>query len=911
MSRARHLWNAFLDACSDLAEVVATLEGNDTSDIESTEIDPAQSVSSSAPQLSAKQSCGSDSEHPKATASIESQKSNATPHANKTDSNFEEINYSDDTGIESTEQPSTSRVFQGLGGQGRKFQAEEPKIRAELMRQVGDLQRQIRDLELEKVRMSEENSRATQKQKDLLQEAETRLESQKVAAEQATAAAEGRFREEILNAQLEANLMQTRIRQKDSEIGRLNDLAEEACEAKVVAIQEKTERYHAKVQADEQIERLRAQNRTLRSQRDHAESKVSVAEGRAKGLEDLLKVTEKSVERWKTAYKNSQEDARDKLLSAYTFLTPESSEENRKTFMTAPTEAGSTMAVELLREKEELDHKNRQLTAKIEELDLALEEEKRSQKARENDIRRQCGKEKEEALAKAREDIATSQQATMEQDIRRECQLEMEKLLSDEREHIRVQWTSWASSLRVRFAGNLKARTTEELKKHGRKASAERKSRSKVNKRQAKCVIRQAVSAAVEVERALIKKELRSQFQTELSNYKTRSETEHAKAQTQPSGSQNDAGSTSQITALQQEIYKRDREIESEKQKTKQAHDEKRQSEADHRHVREENERLSRRVMAYESQESLASQSTSEPRIALMAQDSVRASKLMAEVATMGLDEFHLEQLNELLSANKLISDLRSTIEEDHWLDREAFQDRITRLMLRSNGFDALDPRERPALHAQLEEAYRTVVSLSEIMKPEAGDGVKEDLLERIYRDKVKGKGKGKGKGKQGASFSAASGAAASVPSSASSNGAQNATPSSAQGYGNNTAIISGLNNNNDQQHTRVSNTTAPPPPPTTTTQHAPNVPHSSSSSSSLSTPNPNATQQQSQDDGPEDIDSATAHALLDLDLTDSGTAEPFDLDSIDWTDPTWRNLDVEAESFTGQISSIESGKTA
>ena len=870
MSLARHLWNAFLDASYDFAEVIASLEGNDVSDVESMETDPDQPITSAAPQPSAKQGYASDSEHPKATASIETQVSNSTPQSKRSDTNVEELNTSDDTEVKSSDhikpstwsderqhdssaalikkpsqKLSTFRVNQDLTGQNRKLQA------------------QIRELESEKVRMSDENSRATQEQKNRLQEAETRLEEQKLAAEKAATAAEAELRDASLTAQVEADTLQMRIRQQDSKIERL----EEACEAKRMLIREKNDLYYAKVEADEDVERLQAENQTLESQRDMAESKVSGANGRAKGLEDLLKVTEKSVDRWKTAYENAQEDARDKILSAYAVETPGASEENQQTFMTASTEVDTTNAVELLREKREIEQKNRQLTAKVEELTFALEEEKRSQEARENDIRRQCSKEKEAALAKARDDTVTSQQATTEQDIRRECQLEMEKALTDERENIRVQWKAWALSLKGQFAVNLKARTKEELKKSCRKASTERKMRSKVNKRQAKCVVRQAVSRAVAVERSLIQKQLRSQFQTELSNYKTKSEIEHAKARTQ-SESQNGAGSSSQ-SSLHQEIYKRDQEIESEKEKTKKAHDDLRQSEADHKNVREENERLSRKVMAYESQESLARQSKSDPQIALTAQDLIRASKLLAEIAAMGLDEFHLEQLNELLSANKMIADLRSTIEEDQWLDQEAFQDRVSRLMLRSDGFDKLDPRERPTLHAQLEEAYKTVGSLSEILKSESGDGMKMELLDRIYGDM------GKGKGKQGALLDPG---AVSAPS-FTSNGGQITTPS-AQTDGSNQAI-SGLNN---YQQPGLNNALAP------TTTHTPNVLPSST------TPNTNATLSQ---DGPEDIDSATAHALQDFDQMNEGAVEAFDLSSINWNDPAFLNLDVTAKSFS------------
>ena len=894
MSLVRHLWNAFLDASYEFAEVVASLEGNDISDVESTETIIVQPVSSPAPKSSTKKVYRSDSDHPEVTASIELQNSNATPNSKVTDTDIEEVNTGDDTEMKSTDDtklPTLENERQHDSSAALVKEASQKlsafRLNQALSVQNRKLQAQIRELESEKVRMSDENSRTTREQTKNLQEAEKRLEDQKLAAEKAAAAAERKLRdaqaqsrEELSTAQVEADTLQTRIRQKDSEIKRLKDLDEEACEAKGIAIKEKNELYDAKLEADGQVERLQTESRTLKSERDKAESKISEAKGRAKGLEDLLKVTEKSAERWQKAYNEAQEVARDKVLSAYAIVTPGNPEENQQNSTTASTEMGSTMAVELLREKGEIDQKNRQLTAKVEEMTSALKEERRSQKAREDDIRRQCSKEKEEAPAEARDEVATGQQATMEQDIRRQCQLEMEKTLSDEREHIRVQWTSWALSLKGQFAVNLKARTNEELKKYRRKASAERKMRSKVNKRQAKCVVRQAVSGAVEVERSLIEKQLRSQFQTELSDYKTKSENERAEAQTQ-SESQNGSGSTSQIS-LHQQMYKRGQEIESEKEKTRKAYDDLRQFEADHKHVREENQRLSQKVMAYESQESMARQSASGPQIALTAQDLVRASKLLAEVAVMGLDKFHLEQLNELLSANKVIADLRSTIEGGQWLDHEAFQGRVTRLMLRSNGFDELDPRQRPTLHAQLEEAYRTVVSLSEILEPESGDSMKKDLLERIYRDSVKGKGKEK----QGTVLDPD---AASGPSFAS-NGGQIAA-SSVQADGSNSAI-SGLN---DDQQTGLSTAIAPP------TSNPPNV-HSSST-----TANPIATLSQ---DAPEDIDSATAHALQSLDPANSDPLQSFDLDAIDWSDPAMFNLDITADSFTNQIANIANGDT-
>ena len=742
-------------------------------------------------------------------------------------------------------------------------------------------ERKLRDAQ---AHFGEELSTA-QVEADTLQ---TRLEDQKVAAKKAAAAAERNLRdaqahsgEELLTARVEADTLQARIRRKDSEIKRLKELAEEACEAKVVVNMEKNELYQAKVKADEKVEQIQAENRALQSQRDVAESNISGANGRAKGLEDLLKVTEKSADTWKEAYESAQEDARDRVLSAYDIATPEYPEENQQTLTTAPKEAESTTAIEPLREEGQVDRKSRQLMAKVEELNLALEEERQSRKAWENDIRRQCSKEKEEALAKARDDLPTSQKAAIEQDVRRECQLEMDKTLSDEREHIRVQWTSWAVSLRGQFAVNLKARTNEELDKSRRKASAERKKRSKVTKHQAKCVVRQAVSRSIEVERSLIQKELRSQFQTELSNYKTNFENEHAKAQTQ-SESQSGAGAISEAS-LHQEIYNRDQQIASEKEKTKQAYDDLRQSRANHQADREENQRLSQRVMAYESQEAIAGQSKSDPQIALTAQNLVRASKLLAEVAVMGLDGFHLEQLNELLTANKLIADLRLTIEDDQPIDPGAFQGRVDRLIMRSYGFDDLDARERPALHAQLEEAYQTVVCLSEILKHESGEGVEMKLLERIYRDRIKGKGK------QGTFLGPGK---ASGPSFAS-NGAQLA-PSATLAVETNTAT-SGLN---PDHQPALSNTVAPP------TSHYPNV-----LSSSSTAPSSNPIAAPVSQDVPDDISPAAALALQSLDPANASTLDNFVLDDIDWSDPDMYNLDVDGESFARQIAGIGGGR--
>lgn len=839
MSLAWHFWNALLD----LAEVVGTLEGNEVLDVKRTDITPSQPNFSSAPRTS-------DSEHFRVAAPIEPQQSDASRVSQ--DFNHRNQMLQQDNVRHLRWRDNASMTIKELteGAQARKDETRAAKktaarAEAEMQRQVGERERQVRGLELEIVWMSNQNAQATEEHETRFHRREDELVAQKEAAEKAAATAEGRLREaqtkheaEMSTSRLKIETLETSIDHRDSQIIGLSNEVEDVREAKKRAIEGKHDLYRAKLKANQEVKRLKAKNRALDSKRKEAESKISEAGGRAKGLQDQLRVSEKNAERWEKSCKEVEEDARDKVLSAYAGIIPHVPEEPQQETTTASEETGTSQLVELRKERDELREENGRLTNKVREWDEAWEAAVQGEEAWKEGIRRQYDDYKREALAKARADEGTSSKpAAMEEDIRRECELEKNKALG---------------SLRDYFASKLKSDTNQETQKSRRRTSFERRMRSRVKKCQVKCVVRQAVSRAVGVEQSLIQKQLQRQFETELSTHKTRFEAEHASTQTQSDARPDQ----------DQEVKKRDMEIESQKSKLEKANKEKRQLAADLKKAKEENERLRRDAKAHESQESMAILSKSEVQITLMTQDLIRASKLLDEISVMGLDQLHRELLSELLSANKVITDLRTLVEEGQSVDHEAFVIRMDLVMNKSDDFDRLDPRERPTLHSQLSETYLVIGSLSTILTRNSGESTNRDLLEKIYGDK------GKGKGRQGAMFVSA---VVSGPSVAS-NGGRSAAPSP-EPNGSNLAISGPT----DSQKTAFSSSVGP-----TSTQASKMPP-------STTTANPEATQSQA---GPEDMDPATAHALQGSDETGLSALEELD---IDLTNPIFRNFDVEA----------------
>ena len=759
------------------------------------------------------------------------------------------------------------------------------QARAALRRQIGTLERQIKDSKLEMARMTNRNARAMEDRENHWQEVKTELEAQKETAELAAAAAERQLEEaqakhdedmsttdskikelraaqtftfgselEItsLRGQLsqaqkekgevlapkekEIETLKKRVDDHDSEIFRLRGAMLDERQAKRKAIEEKDKLHRASLKTIGDIEKLHDKNQDLESEIKEATSRALSAEGRAKGLQDQLWASKKNADRWEALYNKTEEDARDKVLSAYASTIPPFSEEGQHVTAKSTEEVEVLALVEKLRkEKAELQEKNDCLTAKESEWSQRWDTAVEGQKTWQEDIRRQCDMEKQEAVAQARADERTTiDHNTKEQDIRRQCKAEKEKALADEREKLRILWDFRECSLRGQFAVKLKSHTNEELQKVLRRTGSERKKQSKVKRREVKCVLKQAVSRAVEVEWPSIQKDLRSQLQTELSSYKAQFEAEHAKAQTE-SKAQND---TNQVL-LDQEIKKRDGDIESHKARLKQAYDEKRQCEANLKSAREENDRLSRKVIAHESEEAMAKQSRSEAQISLMTQDLVRASKLLAELAVMGLDQKHRELLNELVLANQLIRDTRFTIEEGESVDYEDLKRRLERVVDSSDGLDDLDPRERPTLSAQLCETYLVIGGLINILANGPGDTTNQDILERIYRDKVKGKGK------EGTPFAPDVTSGPSVHS----NGGRSAAPS----------------------------------------------PEPERSSSGNREPDLHIAEFQ---DGPEETDPTTALALQAYDDMDPDMPA-FDLDSINWNDPVWLDFDPEGGLYS------------
>ena len=758
----------------------------------------------------------------------------------------------------------------------------------ERQRKLADLDRQIQNSELEKVRLSEEQARATSAHEERLQEARNELEAQKEAARQAAVAAEdhlrevqvehaaemttarskiqelraaygftftGRreadeIREELAEAKREKieestakeeeiKTLRDGIKDRDTQIRRLRDEARTSRQANEEATRERTRLHRAKMDADGKVDRLRTKNEDLRSKGEEVDSRASAAEGRAKGIQDQLAVANKRAEHWQTMYTNAMEDARDSVLSAYAVTSPQNTTEQeddspRSTKTASDVQALSDSVEELRKENAAL---REQMVGLKKEWRDAWDKAAQEQKTWQQTILRECDEEKREAFDKARaNDLAASERDAREGGIRRQCEEEKRTALAAERESCRGQWEGRESSLRSQFALKLKTRDDQERRKLRRKSGAEPKRLAKVEKRHLKRVLGTAVSRAVEMERGLIERKLRSECQRQLSSQKTRFESELAKSKSRSEEEevQKKAGPSSTDPMLRdEEIRKRDECIATIKGRLKTAYDEKRTAENDLEDIREENERLSRDVSTRRSQESMTRQVGTEAQTALMASDFARALKLLDEVAVMGLDDQHRAILSELLLANKTVREMRCSIEEEgERVDHDDMKNRLDRIVAASDSVEDPDPAAHPTLHAQLAETYSLVGALLHILSgPPRGEATNADLLGRIYGDWSKGKGK------QGAVSHAA-------------------------------------------------NTTLFPSAPADDTLLLPLYQSGFGTDAATMPPLDNAAA--AAQDGAEDMDSATAHALQGMDEIDP---DALDLSSIDWSDPAWLNF--------------------
>ena len=769
----------------------------------------------------------------------------------------------------------------------RERAAKEAVFRAgvAMRNQISDLERRVENLELQKAQMSKNYAHASEKQENRLQELNSKLEAQKETAEQAIktstmicevefvqlteqlSQAEKNHTEKLAAKKREIKPLQQCFDNRDSDFQRLEAVAKHEILAHERLIREKNELYHAKVKADREVERLGIKLENLSSDKHDADLRASGAEGRAKGLQDQLEVSEKKTKRLETSCKEIEEEARDKLLSAYAIITPPPSEEDQQLATTASEEVGLQADVENLRKKNgELQAEVVALKDNLDEWNRTWDAAVRSYKTYEQgvkdwkqDVLRDCDEEKRKVLAKARaNDRGPSEQDAREQDIRRQCEVEKKEALAEERKNGRVQWESRECSLKAQFAVKLKSHTDQEVQKLRRRAGFEHRNLSKIKRSEVKWVLKQAVSRAVEVERSLIQKRLRGQFQMDLSNYKTQFESEHAKTQTQ-SASRYNAGSENKIL-LNEQMKKQDDDIDLHKARLKEVSDEKRELESQLKTLKDDNDRLSRDNTAHLSQQSMAQKTRSEAQIAFMAQELARALKLLSEIDVMGLDQRSRKSLHELLLSGRLIRDTKSAIEEDDSVDYQHLKMMLDQIIKDSDNVEDLDAKERPALQAQLDEAWSVIGGLNQILMAEARDTMNQDLLERIYRDKVKGKEK------EGTIFRVGT---TSVPSAGLNGGLSTAL--SLEPIEPNSFVSGPIGN----QQTCSSNTTSP------TSTQKPNI----YLSSAIPTPNVAGSQ-----DGPDYIDPAAAHALQDMDETHQGRFE-FYLDSVNFSDAAWLNF--------------------
>ena len=780
------------------------------------------------------------------------------------------------------------------------------EARKSMQREIDEFKHQIQESELEKARVFQENTRAAEAYERCLQEVEKSLKGEREAAERAAATAErqtkeaqarhdeqlqvanteigelkaaqssstesrrevGLLREQLTQAkkereerlaakEREIGRLQTRIGDRDFEIRCARADAARDRQAKRQITWEKNDLVHTRVALECQVKKFQEEKESLELEKEHTESMVSGAEGRAQGLQSLLRATENRADNWENMCKKAEESARNDILSAYGVVpAPFPEDDERVTRMSDEVEESKTLVKKVQNENCELRRTIGSLEAVVASWERTWQETMDSHKTWEEsidhwkeDIRGQYEKEKRQVVAAERaKGLLSKSSGAREIEIRRQCETEKQSALAGEREACRVQWENQKCSLQGQFAAKIKSHADEELQKLRRRDCFEKKHELKVRKRQVRWTFGRAVSHAVEVERSLMRKHFRDESQRQLSDYKTRCESERANSEAQ-SKSQNIVSGSDQVL-LNEEIQKRDKYLEQHKSRLTKAYAAKRELEGKLKTANEESRRLSREVIAFANEKAMAKQTKSEAQVTLMTREYARAVTLFTEITVLGLDGKHFKLLNDLVHANKVIRDIRTTIEEGGVVDHIYTLNLLDRIFNNSDDFDHLDPLERPALHAQMLATYAVIGGLIRILSGERGETVEQDILETIYEDSVKGKGKEKEK--QGAIIGPG---ASSAPSFGGSREESRVPVFPSNGYGN--ASIPGSSRQPNENPTS-------------------------------STSEPGSAESRTE---PTAMDSATAHALLDRSDMNGGAPDPFDLDSIDWSDPTWLNV--------------------
>ena len=678
--------------------------------------------------------------------------------------------------------------------------------RKAMQREIDELNHQIQESELEKGRVFLENARATAAYESCLLEVENGLKAEKEAARRAAAAVERQRKEvkarhdeemRVANSQIgelkvaqsssaeirreasglreqlaqakkegaehvaakerEIERVQTCIADRDFQIRSARADAAHDRQAKRQITWEKNDLVHTSAALEGQVKKLQEEKKSLELKKERAESMASGAEGRAQGLQNLLKAAESRADRWERDCKKAEENARNEVLSAYEAVPAEVSEaEQRIKRMSDELEESRALVEQVQTENSKLRKTIGSLEALVANWERTWQEAMDGHKTWEEnvdhwkeDVRAQYEKEKRQAIAAERAEALLSKgkskgTSAEEQEIRRQCEMEKQSALAAEREACRVQWENQKCSLQAHFAAKLKSHTDGELQKLRRRDCFEKKHLLKVRKRQMRGTFGKAVSQAVEVQRSLLLRQFRDESQRQLTDYKSRFESERASSKAQSEG-QNITGGLDQVL-LNEEIQKRDNYLDQHKSRLTDAYAAKRDLEGKLKTATEENRRLSREVIAFESEKAMAKQTRSEAQVTLMTREYARAVTLFSEITVLGLDEKHFKLLNDLVHANKVVRDIRTTIEEGGVVDHVYTLNLLDRIFNNSDDFDHLDPLERPAMHVQMLGTYATIGGLMRIFSGERGEIVEQDILETIYGDSVKGKGKEKEK---------------------------------------------------------------------------------------------------------------------------------------------------------------------
>ena len=484
----------------------------------------------------------------------------------------------------------------------RAVKAAALRTEAVMRGQISTLQRQARASEIQRTWILNDHNQAATALESLVGELRDDLEAQKEIAEQAAAEAEARYAE----AEARYTEAQTSYEDESKKLqDLLNDRDVELCRLRRV---------------DHQVKTLQAECRRLESERREVDTRVSDAEGRAKGLQDQLKAAGRRTQHLESLDKMAEDAAIDRAVRSFsedTTIYPVERPENEET---SPEEERSSVSVEgLKKEKRELQAENDSLKLKIKESHDAWEAEKKSQKTGEDAIRKECNKLKQDAMIEElKYRRATAERGAKEQEIRDQCQAEKERALAEQREQILVEWESLESSMKAQYATKLKSHTSQEVQRLLCRA----KGRSKVKRSQVKNVVRRAVSCGVQVgvqagvqgEVEFIGKKFQNQFEKKLSDYKTQFEAEHSKSQKQ-SEPQKAADPTDQ-TSFDREIKKKDFFIKGYQERWDQAKKAKREADDLVKKLRAENARLGGQITAYEIQESFAVSTSSEVQAA-------------------------------------------------------------------------------------------------------------------------------------------------------------------------------------------------------------------------------------------------------------------------------------------------------